>query len=390
MNKLDKDKTKIQDKAVVKWIEHNKLAVVEAITGIGKNFIFIQALYTCPNPNKTLKVLFLAEQTDRKTDIYNDIAKYHRIYGKNVLEDYNFTFLTYQSAYKLKNTFWDFVCADEIHDSLTPAYSQFYFNNTYTYLIGLSATIIKGTKYVEDGIEYTKGDILNKIAPICFTYTLDEGQVDGTSRKLDVFIVRGKLDSVNKNIKAGTKLKSFYTTEQSAYDYWDKEFKKSLFLDDGDIKTLRIRITSAARAKVLYKLPSKVRTLKTLLPTLKGKTLLFGNDLDTLLEVTPNVICSRYSDIKNSNIRKEFEEGKLSLIGSFKKLKQGANLVGLDNIVIMSYYSTAKDLIQRLGRLRKDGDKVGNVYILLTENTQEQKWFDKMFEEITELNVMYI
>jgi superfamily II DNA or RNA helicase len=385
--KLDEIREEVQDKAVSKWLEHNKIGIVEAITGVGKNFIFIKSVYNCPLGGT---VLFLAEQTDRRTDILNDITKFHKVYGKNLLDDYNFTFLTYQSAYKLKDTKWDFVCADECHDGFSPVYSQFFFNNKYTYFIGLSATIMRNTSYAEDGVEFSKGDIMDMIAPVCFRYTIDEGQEDGTSRKLDVTVIEGVLDGITRNIKAGTKLKPFYTTELANYEYWDKEFKKSLFIEDENTKLLRIRITSAARAKVLYKLPSKVKTIKKLLPRLKGKTLLFGNDLDTLLEITPNVICSRHSDKKNNEIRDKFENGSLNLIGSFKKLKQGANLSGLDNIVITSYYSTTKDLIQRLGRLRKDGDKIGNVYILLTKGTQEEKWFDKMLLEVTSLKLNYI
>lgn len=54
----------------------------------------------------------------------------------------------------------------------------------------------------------------------------------------------------------------------------------------------------------------------------------------------------------------------------------------------MSYYSTDKDFIQRIGRLRNN-NKVGNVFILLTKNTQEEKWFDKIFLNINNLNIIY-
>ena len=384
-NFLDLNRLKVQKEAVDIWYNlPNRCGTIEAITGIGKNFMFLQCLHKLA---KGIKVLFLAEQIDREFDVRNDIKKYDKLFKTNTLKDYDITFMTYQSAYKLKDTEWHFVAADEIHDSLSPAYSQFYFNNHYDYILGLSATIIRDTKYEENGVEYTKGDLVDKIAPICYRYTIDDGQRDGTARKLKLNIIPVQLDSVNKNILAGNKKKQFYTTEKANYDYWDNEFKKALFIQDENVKTLKIRITSAARAKVLYKLPSKIVKVKKLLKTLKGKTLLFGNDLDTLLSITPNVICSRYSNDKNKEIRENFDSGKINLIGSFKKLKQGANLSNLDNIIIMSYYSTTKDLIQRLGRLRLDGDKIGNVYIFLTKNTQEEVWFNKMFKEVNSLEI---
>jgi len=74
-----------------------------------------------------------------------------------------------------------------------------------------------------------------------------------------------------------------------------------------------------------------------------------------------------------------FDKGEIKNIASFKKLKQGANLSNLDNIIITSYYSSTKDLIQRIGRLRKAGKRVGNVIILVTKGTKEEDWFLKMF-----------
>jgi len=71
-------------------------------------------------------------------------------------------------------------------------------------------------------------------------------------------------------------------------------------------------------------------------------------------------------------------------------LKQGANLKGADNVIMMSYYSSSIDMIQRIGRLRKNGNKKGNVFIFVTVGTQEEKWFKKMTETIPmeEFNVI--
>ena len=62
-------------------------------------------------------------------------------------------------------------------------------------------------------------------------------------------------------------------------------------------------------------------------------------------------------------------------------LEQGANLNNLKNVVLFSYYGKNKSFIQRIGRLRQDGT-VGNVYIFLTRNTQEQVWFNNMTDGI--------
>jgi len=377
--KLDEKRAAVQNEAVNSWDLCGRKGVIEAITGIGKNFIFLKALHRC---EKGISVLFLAEQIDREYDLMKDIEKFDTLNGTSTLKDYNIQFMTYQSAYKLSDKHWDFVCADEIHDSLTPEYSKFYFNNTFKYFIGLSATI-PYTRYVtDDGVEYTKRDLLLGIAPICYKYNLKRGQEEKTSRPLNIIVVEGELDNTKLSIEAGNKKIKFKTTEKKAYEYWDGVFNKAMYLNARS-REFMLRRAAAKRAEVLYKLPSKIETAKNILKRLKGKTLVFGNDLDTLEEIVPGgLISSRNSAKENKEIRDKFDRDEINVIASFKKLKQGANLKGLDNILITSYYSSTKDLIQRVGRLRKEGEKVGNVIILVTKNTKEESWFFKMFKSL--------
>tara|TARA_R110000772_G_scaffold54130_1_gene123517 strand:- start:39876 stop:41075 length:1200 start_codon:yes stop_codon:yes gene_type:complete len=385
--KNDEQKDKVQQEALKAWLHAKKKGSAEIITGLGKTFISLHALYTMPR-NDDIH-LFAAEQTDRKKDLLDDIAKYNKIFNRNVLKDYNLQFACYQTIYRWKNRKFGLVIADEIHDSLSPAYSQFYFNNRYRAIIGLSATLKNNITYnLENDEIITKKELLNKVAPVCYTYTVDDGQADGTSRELDVYIIKHKLDNVVNSIKAGNAKKRFFQTEYAAYTYWDKEHKRSWFINDEELKQLKIRITSHKRSTILYNLESKINVVKKILSKLTTKTIIFGNSIDSLTKITPNVVSSKNSNEVNERIRDAFEKDKIKIIGSFKKLKQGANLSGLDNCIIMSYYSTDKDLIQRIGRLRNNGE-VGNVFILVTIGTQEEVWLNKMFESINNLNIIH-
>jgi len=384
MNNLLKDK--IQQEALNKWLERGKTGTCEIITGLGKTFISLHALYTMPR-NDDIH-LFLAETISRKVDLIEDIKKYNKIFNRDVLNDYNLQFYCYQTVYKWKNRHFGLVIADEIHDSLSLAYSKFYFNNTYDAIIGLSATIIKKTEYIVDGKIITKGDLLNQVAPICYKYSMNRGQTEGTSRKLDVYVIDHSLDDINPTINAGNNKKRFFQTEKAAYSYWDKEHKKSWFIIDKVLKDLKIRITASKRTNILYNLVSKITIVKKLLGQLQTKTIIFGNSLDILLQITPNVVSSLNSEAKNLQIRHAFDDNKIRVIASFKKLKQGANLKDLDNCIIMSYYSTDKDLIQRIGRLRDNGE-IGNIFIIRTKETQEEIWFERMIENINNLNLIY-
>lgn len=384
---MEQIKAQVQQKALNSWLEHDKKGTIEMITGFGKTFISLHALCTMPK-DKNIIHLFLAETIERERDLMKEIVKYKKIFGIDILKEYNLQFYCYQTVYKWKNKSFGLIISDEIHDALSPEYSKFFYNNTYNAIIGLSATINKKTEYVIDNIKITKGDLLNEIAPICFKYTLDDGRRDDTIRELKIYVIQHRLDNKEKIIKSGNKKTTFYQTEKDAYEYWDNRHKKAWYLQDEEQKKLQIRITSTKRSNILYNMKSKIPIVKKLLNNLKGKTIIFGNSIDSLLEVTPNVISSRNNTAENNLIRNNFEKNKINEIGSFKKLKQGANLPGLDNCILMSYYSTDKDFIQRVGRLRDNGE-IGYAFIILTLGTQEEQWFTKMFENINNMNIIY-
>ncbi len=323
--------------------------------------------------------LFLAETTSRKKDLSEEIKKYNKIFNRDVLNDYRLFFHCYQTAYKWKNENFGLVIADEIHDSLSPAYSKFYFNNNYKAIIGLSATIEKNTWYEENDKKYSKGQLLEKIAPICYKYNLKTAHEEGTTRKLEINIIYNELDDIHSYIESGNKNKKFYQTEKKAYEYWDKEHKKSYWIEDEEFKKVKLRITSYKRSHILYNLKSKILIVRLILSNITGKSIIFGNSINHLERLTPNVISSNNSEDENKRIREDFDNNKIQVIGSFKKLKQGANLEDLDNCIIVSYYSVEKDLIQRIGRLRDNG-KLGKVFIIVTKFTKEEDWFKKMFE----------
>tara|TARA_R110000796_G_scaffold236214_1_gene355481 strand:- start:66061 stop:66600 length:540 start_codon:yes stop_codon:yes gene_type:complete len=162
---------------------------------------------------------------------------------------------------------------------------------------------------------------------------------------------------------------------------------QSQFVGDKTKQDLFARIAINKRATLLYNLESKVEAVKLLISYLKN-TIIFGNSLDALSKVTKNVISSRNSSDINDKIRKDFEDGNLNEIASFKVLKQGANIKGLDNVIAMSYYSSEKDLIQRAGRIRKDNKETGGLFIFVTKDTQEEKWYQRMISNINAYNVI--
>lgn len=364
---------KIQNEAFETWKSSNKKGTIVLHTGLGKSFLAIRAMLEL---DKNKSILFLAETTVREKTILQEIKKYNKLFKVSAIKDKNFIFACYQSVYKWKDQHFDLVICDEIADQMSPAYSQFFKNNTCEQLIGLTATPKEEIDY--EG--YTKGDLYKKYCPIIFRYELEQGVKLGTSRKLNVFIIQHILD--NKEVVKAKGKKSF--TERTLYEYWDKLFRQKI-MSQADEKV--ITFFAMQRANVLYNLQSKITLVKSIVSFLQEtgiKSIVFGNSVTSLLKITKNTVSSRYPDYKNEAIIDKFNNDEIDLIASFKMLKQGVNLNGLDAVVLHSYYGKSADLAQRTGRLRVDGEKVGNLIILVTMHTQEENWMKKILSSLKE------
>ncbi|MCV6900755.1 helicase-related protein, partial [Escherichia coli] len=77
-----------------------------------------------------------------------------------------------------------------------------------------------------------------------------------------------------------------------------------------------------------------------LISKLEGKTIVFATSID-LLEVVlkENIVSNRNTASVNKTIIDNFNKGIIKNIGSFKMLQRGITLEGVENIVILSYYS---------------------------------------------------
>jgi superfamily II DNA or RNA helicase len=404
---LNDQKSKIQDEALNVWVKSGKKGTAEIITGLGKTFLALKALYTMPKHDQDTIHLFLAEQKDRLSDLMKDILKFNEINNCNVMEDYNLQFQCYQTVRNWSGYKLGLVIADEIHDSISTENYKFYLNNKFDAILGLTALFNGEINYTikrEHNIRtifnkdiVTKQELLDHVAPIVFKYNVNQGQKEGTSRKLNIYIVENRLNITDKNVKAGNSSNTFYQTEAAAYAYVNKKFEEASNMVQGlledfykfqERKNISLFKATNKRCKLLYELPSKLNATRHLLANIVGKTVIFGNSIDSLKSITPNVVSSKQSDAENNKLRELFDNGFIHVIGSFKKLVQGANLDKVDNCIIMSYYSTEVKFIQMIGRLRQNKGKEGNVFILVTKDTQEEVWLSKMIENSSEYNII--
>lgn len=370
-----------QSEAVEAW---NGVGTINAAVGFGKNFTAFKCIEKALEMSwikKGDKIFFFAETMAREDTLWKELE----LYGKGLRSMFDWRFYCYQSL-PVEERQLDIY--DEIHDALTPKYKQNIVNGA-KYKIGLSATIPKNysifrteldykdvnkvyssKKELEEGDEsfINKGQLLEKLCPIVFVYTLEQGITEGLLSPFKTFIVEHTLDAEDKSMLVW-KSKKEYGSES---DYYNKRAKLK---QNYNLPFFMKQRLGKEMTLLLYELPSKTKLVKNLLESIGGKTIIFGTRLEQLRLITDNVV-----EGKNfKELVAKFNSGEINTIASSKKLKQGITLEGIENCIIVSYFSTFSDIIQQLGRIvRFVEGKVAKLYIIVTLNTFEEKWFKEM------------
>lgn len=355
--KLNSRQNQIQNEAFRAWDKTGK-GTLAMCTGSGKSRVAIMAHQKYPGKN----ILLVPTEKLRDVDWRNEFEKW----GENFD---SIEAVCYASAYKLKGNHYNLVIADEIHNGLSDAYREFFKNNTFDKVIGLSATIEEDRERILDSLGI----------PIVFTYNLTTAIEEEVVSPYHVTLIYHTLDDKTKNIKAGSKAKGyFYQTEAKQYDYLSKNIWKFRMTRQFQMEEFAIY----NRMRFLYNLQSKIPVTKKLLTQLKRdkkRVVLFSQSTKALDQITSLSIHSNKDNAENDSIYERFNNKKISLIGAANKIKEGSNLTDVDALVIHSYNGRLLNTVQRIGRaVRWREGHSAEIYIIVTLNTQEEIWLDNL------------
>ena len=377
----------IQNECVNAAVAAGKATICVA-TGVGKTITSFKILYKLIELGLLQKhdeIWYLAETNTRENTLQEESKKFNDIYGEHPMEDLNIKFMCYQ-AKPVGNPV--VIIGDEIHMSLSPEYSKVY-NNPHRFCFGLSATIpysLPVDSNDESDKPFTKGELLDTIAPVCVNYPLDQAIEDGILSPFETVVIDHLLNSDTKNLYEGSSKKNWMTTEQAYYDYRMRIMRNPGYNNFAKVNKIR------EASKLLWNLPSKRDPALGLMSKLKGQTIIFSNELNILQMLLPdsqivaggkgplvNGKRKTKSKAENDAIVEAFNKGEIQFIGSAKKLKQGITLKGVENCIAMSYYKEFYHVLQSLGRIvRFVPGKKASLYIFRTLRTFEEKWFTQI------------
>lgn len=397
MSNVNKNKNKVQKEGLTSWRLAGYAGTLEMATGTGKSRCGVLAAKRFVENNPDAKILVLTPTRTIRDNAWKDEFKK---WGQKKLFDKNVETECIQSAYKRSGEHFDLVIADEIHNYIihdgTEKYSyyQFFENNTWNGLLGLSATI-------DDQQRLN----LNAVAPVVYSV--------GTKQALDLGLIapfkiynvpvqltpveKKKLDGLDKQFDSTFPMfqydlglmyramgdKDFYANycRFHKYDYDDKFIRDAPYICNKAI---------SGRKKLLSECEGKLKAVVKINKALRSSTgIVFGNTVDFADKVagiigdTCVVFHSKIGKKAKEAALKKLQDGrtKVNLISTAKALNEGANIKGLTYAIVAAGTSKQRDLIQRIGRaVRFEEGKQATIIQLYVPNSKDEQWLRKRQE----------
>lgn len=296
----------------------------------------------------------------------------------------------YISMHKQQGGYYDLVILDEAHH-LTTLSASFFKANVVMATLGLTATY-------PDQKEVFKYALLNELAPVCFTYPLEQGVEDGLVSDFEITVIQSELDDVYKIIQAGTKAKPYMTTEKKHYEYLSNSLKRKFAEQGAGIGNpaavaKAIQFMTLRRARFIYDLPSKTKLAKAVIlaeitPHANLRSLIFCGSIKQCEELCGTHV---YHSKTKDNELKRFLSEEIRTLGCVNALNEGINIPNLDQSIIVQASSNPREMTQRVGRnVRWREGHVAKIFILCVLGTQDESWVKNALASFSTERIKYV
>lgn len=299
------------------------------------------------------------------------------------------TAICYQSLHKHRAQNYDLIIFDEIHHltfgNATPFFRDIDGPNNLS-IMGLTANFPSKKE------DPDKHSLLDEVAPLVFSYKLDQGVADGVVRPFDFHIVQMPLDSVNKTIEAGPAKKRVMITEYDKYNrlgYAISAMRAEKQYGGADAVTMQ-------RYHFLCNLPSKLKLARAVIDELchpQARTLVFCGSIKQADALFGDDVYHSKKKAKKGqrSALDRFRDEELNTLGVVSAVNEGINIPNLDQEIIIQMDSKELTLTQRVGRTVRwrDVPEPAQVWILVTVGTQDEVWLNKSMKNFDKSRVFY-
>ena len=354
----------VQEDALKIALNHKRCGLAISM-GVGKTRIAIQHFQK--NYNPFIKALVVIPKLSIKDSW---LAELKKLDIEKLADHLSFT--TYLSIGKQNPNDYDIVYLDECHN-LLETHSEF-LSNFKGKILGLTGT---PPKYNDS----EKGKMVSKYCPIKYTFTIDEA----TDSKIlnDYQIVVHELEL--------SKLLTLKKTKKQGGHWWTSERKDYEYVTGrcGEAQSLKAKqLAAIMRMRALMEYTTKEEYVKSLLPNLGTKCIIFANTQKQADKLSKHSYHSGNS--KNEENLELFSDGRIDRLSCVLQLSEGVTIPNLKQGIIMHAYGNERKSAQRIGRLlRLNPTEKATCHILCYKNTQDELWVQTALKDFDSKKVKY-
>lgn len=368
-----------QQRALDNWTRAEMRGCVILPTGSGKTLVGIKAIEKANAAS--LIVVPTVDLMDQWTAV---LSRYFFAAGTKIgnlgggTDDIQpITVSTYDSAYirapLLGNKFL-LVVFDEVHHLAAPGYRTIAEQMAAPFRLGLTATIEREDELHRD-LPRLVGEVVFQASPDELAKRKHLAQYDIERRKVE--LLPEELEEYNQNMRAyRQRLNSLGRTTNNYHISLEK-----LIMMSGRNPIAREALLARNRAiNIALNSRSKLEELKEILAENKGsKTIIFTQHNSLVHEISDRFlipfITHKTSKEERQDVLKGFREGRYLAVVTSKVLDEGVDVPDAELGVIVSGTGSAREFIQRLGRLlrpKQGSDRKAKLIEIVSSETREE------------------
>ena len=402
-------RTERQKEALHYWIKNSCKGTFEFPTGLGKTFTAIMGIKILVKKYPDLRVIvvvptdLLQQQWKSKLDsqglslncqviVINTVIKYH-----------------YDC---------DFLVIDEIHRTGADQFSKVFDTVKYKYILGLTATLER-----LDGRHL----IIEKYCPVVDSISPAEAVANGWMAKNVEYKIILNVPDIERYLQLNKEFNEHF-------EFFNNDFPLAMSLvgpkglpnrlalrdkmvpDDGKLteealkqarsvalKNITYHATALmrvmqARKKFINTHPDKIRLTQEIIKHRpNAKIITFAATIDMANKIGTGFVYTGKDTKKKGQLTiDEFAKMDSGVLNTVAKANEGLDCPGLSVAIILGMDSSPTKYIQRKGRvIRKEGDKIAEIFTFVINYTVETEWFTKSHKDaefipIDEENLMHV
>lgn len=375
-------RTERQKEAIKCWIKAKGKGSIEGCTGFGKTRMGLMTIKALLKKYPQFRILVVVPTTALKNQ------------WQIQLDEWGFSF---NSEVQVINTVikhkWscDFLILDECHRFSSTDFSQIFDCVMYKFILGLTATFER-----LDGKHY----IMEKYCPIVDKITFLEASANGWVSDYKEYIVLLDVDDIDKYktfnkewtehfeffqfdfnlamsmVKPAIGWKNKLAYRDTLYKGNDEKKKKEI-LQSINYHSIRFMQTMQLRKSFINNHPKKIEVAKKIIQARSDKKIItFSNNVKMAEAIgIGDVYTGRVSKKRSATMISDFSIKSSGVLNTCAKANEGIDIPGLSVAIILGTDSSETKARQRRGRtVRKENDKIAEVFYLVINNTVESKW----------------